>query len=401
MIMSEPTTPETTDDENVVSDREIPGIGKKKSPLGLLMIVLGVVFLLVLFIPELFSDKDHGQKTDDNAFVTSPVPRLVIPETSFIPAEQKISKDQQPEVVYLERPPEENIETEAQRLAREARERIKQRKRHAPVLVTSATHSDTPPDESTAVAHPILKTNDQIGAENDKYMQFVKDIRNGGPEANALNQAVPFDELLPSERVDSVAASYLPDQRYMMLQGKMITAILETAIQSDLPGMVRAIISEPVHSADGTHLLIPQGSRAIGNYKGGIQAGQVRIFVVWNRVITPQGTDIEINSPGIGPLGRAGHSGWTDHHFLERFGSSVFLSVIGGVSANIAGRGVNNNQQTISQVGDNFNKSSEIALENSINIQPTLHKNHGETIKIFVARDVNFKAVILAGLTTN
>ena len=168
----------------------------------------------------------------------------------------------------------------------------------------------------------------------------------------------------------------------------MIGAVLETAIQSDLPGMVRAIVSEPVYSEDGRTLLIEKGSRIVGEYRAGLVQGQGRIFVIWNRVITPNGIDIQITSPGTGPLGRAGHTGWIDSHFLERFGASILLSVVGAVAAQ------SNDDQFNVELGEGFNDSAEIALENSINIRPTLHKNQGDRIKIFVARDLNFKPVL-------
>jgi type IV secretion system protein VirB10 len=379
-------------------DRDIPGLGKKKSRLGLFMMIVGSFILLILLIPSLLNGEED-ENINEETFVSNPVPKLFIPKDIPLPEiVEDIKADSK--TVYLDKPPIDNTETEAERLAREKIERIAERRKKAPVLIMSS-NTKTPPQGEEITAQARIPSNSEIEFENDKYMQFMKDLRNGGPENKSTTKLAKFDSLLPSEGVNSVVATYLSDQQFMVLQGKMISAILETAIEASSPGMVRAIISEKTYSADGSNIVIPQGSRVVGNYKHGIQEGEERIFVVWNRIITPKGIDIEINSPGTGPLGRSGHSGWVDHHFIERFGSSVFLSVIGGVSANIAGRGIESNQQTISQVGDNFNKSSEISLNNSINIKPTLHKNHGESIKIFVARDINFKSAVSAGLTTN
>ena len=193
---------------------------------------------------------------------------------------------------------------------------------------------------------------------------------------------------LQNNEVPRVSASYLADREFIIAQGKMIGGIIETAISSDLPGMVRAIVSESVYSEDGRNLLIEKGSRLIGEYRAGLVQGQGRIFVIWNRVITPWGIDIQIASPGTGSLGLSGHGGWIDSHFRERFGASILLSLIGAATAQ------SNNNQFAVESGENFNESAAIALENSINIRPTLHKNQGDRIKIFVARDLNFKPVL-------
>ncbi len=210
-----------------------------------------------------------------------------------------------------------------------------------------------------------------------------------------------LNEQLDIANNSTVHATRINGLSTKLLQGKMIGAILETAIQSDLSGMVRAEITEPVYSSNGKRLLIPQGSRVVGQYTGGLKNGQSRIFIVWQRVITPSGIDVALNSPGTGPLGRAGHGGWIDSHFWERFGSSILLSILGGGTSALAGFAADGNQQAISNTQQGFNRSAEIALENSINIKPTLHKNHGESIKIFVARDIDFKRVLEAQYARN
>ena len=205
-----------------------------------------------------------------------------------------------------------------------------------------------------------------------------------------------LNDSLDIANTTGVTAKQITDLSSKLLQGKMISATLETAIQSDLSGMARAVLTEPVYSADGRRLLVSQGSRAIGQYKGGMEQGQARVFVIWQRIITPQGTDIALNSPGTGPLGRAGHSGWIESHFMERFGASMLLSVISGGAGAAAGLAANGNQEAIQGAQDGFNRSSEIALQNAINIKPTLHKNQGEAIKIFVARDIDFRNISMA-----
>jgi type IV secretory pathway VirB10-like protein len=117
-------------------------------------------------------------------------------------------------------------------------------------------------------------------------------------------------------------------------QGAVIPAVMETAINSDLPGLARAMVTRDVKSFDGSTVLIPRGSRVIGQYKSGVALGASRVFVIWTRVIRPDGVTIQIGSPAADPLGRGGLEGKVDRHFFTRFGGSILMSVLNaGVAA--------------------------------------------------------------------
>ena len=98
-------------------------------------------------------------------------------------------------------------------------------------------------------------------------------------------------------------------------EGTLIPGILETAINSDLPGQIRAITSEDVYSFDGRRVLLPTGTRLIGEYQSEITTGQTRIFVVWTRLIRDDGVSVRLNSIGSDSLGRSGMSGFVDKKF--------------------------------------------------------------------------------------
>ena len=100
-------------------------------------------------------------------------------------------------------------------------------------------------------------------------------------------------------------------------QGTLIPAILETAINSDVPGYVRAVVSRDVMGFDGRRVLIPSGSRLIGQYRSGLAAGQSRAFIVWTRLTRPDGVTVSLGSPVTDPLGRAGLGGKVDSHLLK------------------------------------------------------------------------------------
>ena len=180
----------------------------------------------------------------------------------------------------------------------------------------------------------------------------------------------------------------------VIAEGSLIHAILESATNSDLPGYLRASVSEPVYSEDGTRILVPSGSRLIGQYKSGMLQGQSRIFVVWTRLITPNGVSLQLGSPGVDSLGVAGMGAdEINRHFWEKFGTATLLSLIGAGAANV---GVNGNAQDNSAsayrsaVASSFAQSAEQSLQQESMIAPTLKTYQGKPIMVFVARDLQF-----------
>ena len=113
----------------------------------------------------------------------------------------------------------------------------------------------------------------------------------------------------------------------------------------------------------------------------------------WSRVETPKGVVINIASPGTGALGTGGMDGVVDTHFGERFGGSILLSLIGDFGDYFANKGRSSDAIQFQNSQGAAQDAARVALENSINIPPTLYKNQGERISIFVARDLDFSGV--------
>ncbi|RPF72692.1 TrbI/VirB10 family protein [Aurantiacibacter spongiae] len=165
-------------------------------------------------------------------------------------------------------------------------------------------------------------------------------------------------------------------------QGTMIPAILETAINTDVPGFVRAVVSQDVRSFDGSRVLIPRSSRLVGQYQSGLQAGQRRAYVIWTRVIRPDGVTVSLQSPATSFDGTAGLRGDVDSHFFSRFGSAMLLSVIGGLS-NLATGGA-------SVVLGGGQSAANTALQQDGQRSPTVRVRMGEPIRVYTARDLDF-----------
>jgi type IV secretion system protein VirB10 len=200
-----------------------------------------------------------------------------------------------------------------------------------------------------------------------------------------------FASRLGSKEPKRIKSAKLGNLSALVTQGTMIPGVLETAISSDLPGNLRAKVAEDVYSFDGKSLLIPRDSMLIGTYRASASQGQYRVFVIWQRLLRPDGVAILLDSLGTDSLGRSGLAGDVDTHFMERFGSTIMLSLIdGAIQAGVNAANDRTTADVALNSGNDLSRASEIALENSINIKPTIHVDQGTRINIFVQHDMDF-----------
>jgi len=172
------------------------------------------------------------------------------------------------------------------------------------------------------------------------------------------------------------------DPATTVTQGTLIPAVLETAIDTDVPGFVRAIVSTDVKSFDGRTVLVPRSSRLIGQYKSGLSSGQKRAYVIWTRLIRPDGVSVDLGSPAIAFGGETGLAGKVNSHFFERFGSAMLLSVLGGLPSLIG-----NNSSVV--VGGGSSAASAAVTQGG-QVGPTIRVRPGEPIRVFTATDLDF-----------
>lgn len=266
---------------------------------------------------------------------------------------------------------ERQMQTEALRMAKEQQKRRDERLRSPQLIIDKNTGTQR---GSVYAASAPAESGSLMTGEGDSNISFANQYEN--------------------QDIETARAIQIQNLGSLITQGTMIPGILETAIQSDLPGMVRAIVSENVYGHDGAYILIPKGARLIGRYRSGLVRGQTRVFVIWNRVLRQDGVSINIGSMGTDDLGRSGLAGDLDTHFFERFGSSILLSLIdAGLQIGVSSLGDQNSATVALESGSDFSKSAEIALENSIAIPPTIRVDQGKRIKVFVAKDLDFSEV--------
>ncbi|NVD39737.1 type IV secretion system protein VirB10 [Ensifer sp. HO-A22] len=201
-----------------------------------------------------------------------------------------------------------------------------------------------------------------------------------------------FDRMLKPTRLEGSRAGHLGNRNYIVAMGTSIPCVLETALSSDQPGFASCIINRDLFSDNGRVVLMEKGTQVVGEYRGGLRRGQKRLFVLWSRAKTPTGVIIALASPATDALGRAGFDGHVDSHWWERFGSALLLSIVGDV-ASFAGRQLQDQNVDAESTTGAGRQAAAIAVEQSINIAPTLSKHQGELVSIFVARDLDFSGI--------
>lgn len=219
--------------------------------------------------------------------------------------------------------------------------------------------------------------------------------------AGASSTTVSADEnsvaaQLKPTRLDGVSATVLPSRSLMLARGKMIDCILDTAISTVVAGMTKCTLSRDVYSEDGKVILLDRGTELTGDYRSNMRPGQTRLGILWARAKTTKGVLIELASPASDPLGRAGVDGVVENHFWERYGAAILLSSLDDTLAIIAAREQSKSSGSIifpPSTTRTGKEAASVALENNIKIPPTLIKNQGEHINVFVARDLDFRSV--------
>lgn len=396
-------------DVAIEEDRDFPdaqGASNAQFVFGLILLAVAVFAIYFLFFnssaeeePTITSANETIEYTGNEGSRPPPAPRPPIVAPTFpVPAAPTIVQPPTPST-YDPRAAQarkDALEAEKARLEAE-RQRIAERIASKQLVINGGGGSlfgegegDIPSDraarERLATDPAALR---RLAAANGQG--------NGGPAPSLGSGNADTSD---SEFFDAVASSGIPTAQAVRIerldktlpQGTIIKGILETAVNSDLPGLMRAIAPEDTYSFDGSEILVPKGSRIIGRYNSGVEAGQTRIFVIWERIIRPDGLSIKVDSPGTDELGIAGLGGDVDTHFFKRYGSAILLTVLEGAIDVAVAEAQSDNSTTVALggAGDNVEALGTQALSQNLNIPPTIHVDQGTRINIFVSQDLSF-----------
>jgi type IV secretory pathway VirB10-like protein len=192
----------------------------------------------------------------------------------------------------------------------------------------------------------------------------------------------------------------VPETPFVLQAGTIIPAALVTGIDSELPGAVVGQVTRDVYdSRSQYHVLVPKGSRLIGEYDDQIAYGQNRALVAWTRIVFPDGRSVAL--PGLDAKDLRGYSGLrgrVDRHFAQTFGSAVLLATV-GAGAQLAlpdggGRDFAQSPQEViaGQIALELSRVASKVVERGLDVQPTLRIAPGHRFTVFLARDLAFAA---------
>lgn len=205
----------------------------------------------------------------------------------------------------------------------------------------------------------------------------------------------------PPSGLTSARPIYQPDT--LLLRGTYIQCVLQSRVISDLPGFTSCVVTEPVYSVNGRRLLLPRGSKVQGSYGSDGLVGD-RIGIVWDRVTTPNGLDINMKNPGVDMLGAAGNTGHYTAHWGQRITSALLISVLsdafkyaaaenGPAQTSIVNGAVVQNPYE-STTARTVERMANMALDRNMARPPTVTINQGTVVMVYVSRDVDFSSVI-------
>ncbi len=223
----------------------------------------------------------------------------------------------------------------------------------------------------------------------------------------------------------SVKTTRVIDRNHSITQGKMLTAVLETAISSEIPGSVRGIVSRDVYGDSGNEVLIPRGSRLYGSYSTKIIRGQGRIDINWSRLIRTDGVDLSISFNAADQFGRSGVQGEVDNRYGNIIATSLLsttLAAAGAVLAEkaIGGEGVTQiaNQQNMQSSGllgigqgvgtvtttktsnqaiyditSGITNIAKQVVSNALSVQAVIRVPQGSKVSVIVNADMNLPSL--------
>lgn len=395
--MNENTTPQISGSQPNPAEIGIPSVaGKKSSPAknrNLALMAALVVLMLVCIAFGFYhkhSARNAPPKQQEQAtpmfsgrtLTLPPLSQIQPPEPQPAPVVIKESAEPKPEREsgLIQEPPAIQMrQTGNGPMVNSTKEKpeptLAEKRNMAPMMAESASLKDADVDDGKGLASTLRDEGFDSGTGRSS------DGKLGG--------------LLSSVSTPPTNATMMPDRNLLLPKGTFIDCVLETKLDTTVPGMTSCVIPRDVYSANGRVLLIERGSKAIGEYKGAVENGLNRIFVLWTQIQTPKGVRVNIDSPATDALGGSGMAGEIDFHWWARFGNALLFTLIqDGFDFAMTKQSENNGGVNYYQNSeDGMNQIIQEAMRQSGNIPPTLTKNQGERVGIFVARDVDFSKV--------
>jgi type IV secretory pathway VirB10-like protein len=272
-----------------------------------------------------------------------------------------------------------NADAEAQRLAQQARQA-----REAGVFFQIANRNAPAARAASTPNQAAFAEADQQAAANHLNLDPERDQNNQQRKLDFLNQKL--DSSIYNPHVLQTPAS-----PWQVMAGSVIAASLITGINSDLPGLVTAQVTENVYdTVTGHTLLIPQGSRLIGTYDSVVAFGQSRALVVWQRIVMPDGSSVQIdNLPATDAAGYAGLEDEVDFHTWQLIKGVALATLLGvGTELTLGDEESDLVRAIRESTQQNTDRAGQRLVEKNLNIQPTLTIRPGWPLRVVLYKDL-------------
>ena len=395
--MNENTTPQISGSQPNPAEIGIPSVaGKKSSPAKNrnLALMAALVVLMLVCIAFGFYHK-HSARNAPPKQQEQATPMFSGRTLTLPPLSQIQPTEPQPAPVVIKESAEPKPERESGLIQEPPAIQMRQTG-NGPMVNSTKEKPEPTLAEKRNMAPMMAESASLKDADVDDGKGLASTLRDEGFDSGTgRSSGGKLGGLLSSVSTPPTNATMMPDRNLLLPKGTFIDCVLETKLDTTVPGMTSCVIPRDVYSANGRVLLIERGSKAIGEYKGAVENGLNRIFVLWTQIQTPKGVRVNIDSPATDALGGSGMAGEIDFHWWARFGNALLFTLIqDGFDFAMTKQSENNGGVNYYQNSeDGMNQIIQEAMRQSGNIPPTLTKNQGERVGIFVARDVDFSKV--------
>ena len=178
---------------------------------------------------------------------------------------------------------------------------------------------------------------------------------------------------------------------YVLFEGTILETVLLNRLSGDFNGPVECLVTTDIYSHDRRHILIPSGTKVLGETKRVEAFGQTRLAVVFHRLIMPDGYSVSLDQfKGMNQIGHTGLRDQVNNHYFKIFGASLAVGAIGGISeASSGGLLTQSGTQSIQGgIGQSMGQTSQRILDKFLNILPTITIREGHRVKIYLSGDL-------------
>ena len=209
------------------------------------------------------------------------------------------------------------------------------------------------------------------------------------PESQSVDATREQATLQPTPRISAVGPLH------RVLEGTVIDAVLTNRLDGASAAPVNCLVTNPVYSHSGQHVLIPAGARVLGETRPVQALGQTRLAVAFHRLLMPDGSTVPLNQfRGLNQIGDSGLRDKVNHHFLSTFGAAAAVGLVSGLSQLLgnAAFGIGDGDRTVVIAGtaaDSTAQASAQVMNRFLNRMPTITIREGHRVKVYITSDLD------------